>query len=297
VQGDVPVPLPERTRPRVSRRRTGLAAAAIVLAVVVLPGCAVPGYRDAIDDLAAMPALASDARVRHEPGAEAYAERVAALLPDAIRQVERGHYRAFARTPVVYVCGTEACFDKVVARRLNLTAAVVYDNRLVLAPRLHDREPERLRPILVHELSHLHFGQRLGHYTQTVPVWFHEGLASLVAEGGGADLVTDAEARSAAGAGRHFLPDEQHLPWQRKMAGTWQLPISVFYRQALLFVTALRARDEQAFRRLLLALQDGQDFDAAFAEAYGRNPANAGRAYFSGPYDAAAAPAPARTAP
>ena len=108
---------------------------------------------------------------------------------------------------------------------------------------------------------------------------------------------TSGEARKAMDPlviadGRHFLPDEQHLPWTRKMAGEWRLSISVFYRQALLFVTALKQEDERAFRHLLLALQDRQDFDSAFAEAYGRNPAHAARAFFSTPAGAPAGSKP-----
>jgi hypothetical protein len=191
------------------------------------------------------------------------------------------HFRPFAEPPVVYVCGDDACFDRFVDPRWNFTAAVVYDNRLLLAPRLFDREPQRLVPILLHELSHLHLGQVRGHYSLGIPVWFHEGLASFVAHGGGADLVSDEQAWAAAASQHHFLPDEQHLPWQRRrMADSWKLPVGIFYRQALLFVRSLYERDPQAFRRLLVALQDGADFDAAFAQAYQANPAHAAAAFF-----------------
>ena len=157
---------------------------------------------------------------------------------------------------------------------------MVYDNRLLLAPRLFDREPQRLVPILAHELSHVHLGQHRGHYTMAIPVWFHEGLASYAALGGGADLVTDADAWAAA-TRAHFLPDEEHLPWQRRMAHTWNLPVSIFYRQALLFVRDLHARDPGAFLRLLRSLEAGADFDAAFAQAFQANPARAAAAFFS----------------
>ena len=191
------------------------------------------------------------------------------------------HGRAFREPPTVYVCGDDACIDRFVDARWNFTAAVVYDNRLLLAPRLVDREPQRLLPILLHELSHLHLGQRRGHYSMSIPVWFHEGLASFVALGGGADLATDAQAWAAVAGARHFLPDEQHLPWRRRMAQSWRLPVSVFYRQALLFVRHLHARDPAAFDSLLQALQDGAEFDAAFAQAFQANPRHAAMAFFA----------------
>lgn len=253
----------------------------LVVVVIVFSGCAVRGYHDAGAELASFQVYAPDPRILHERGAEEQARRVAEHLPSAIAQVEAGHYRRFAQPPRVHVCGTDDCFHRFVDRRLNLTAAVVYDNRLVLAPRLFDREPRRLRPVLVHELSHLHLGQRLGHYTADIPIWFHEGLASLVADGGGADLATDDDALRAIGAGRHFQPDQQHLPWVRKAAPAWDLSIHVFYRQSLLFVRHLRERDAARFRALVEALQAGENFDNAFAAAFHMNQANAARAFFA----------------
>lgn len=247
-------------------------------------GCAQLGHRDAIAELSQFDALAGLEQVRYAEGAEPFARMVAAVLPQAAAQVEAAHQRAFRAPPVVYVCGTEECFHRFVHPRWNFTAAVVYDNRLVLSPRLFGRERERLVPVLLHELSHLHLGQWRGHYSMEIPVWFHEGLASFVAHGGGADLVSDAQAWAAVAQQRHFLPDEQHLPWQRHMADHWQLPVSVFYRQALLFVRSLAQRDPRALGQLLRALENGMAFDVAFAQAYQANPAHAARAFFaSGP--------------
>jgi hypothetical protein len=278
---------PQRSQPpadsaarRAVRRRAWLARCLPALLSAVLAGCAGPGYRDAGEALAAFTALAGQPQVRYAGDAEAQARQVAALLPDAVRRVEAFHQRPFREPPVVYVCDTAACFHRFVAAQWNYTAAVVYDNRLLLAPRLFERESARLRPVLLHELSHLHLGQYRGHYSMAIPVWFHEGLASLVADGGGADLVNDEEAWRSALDGKHFLADEQHLPWRRTRAEAWGISISLFYRQAMLFLAHLRARDTQAFARLLAALEDGADFDAAFAEAFQANPAHLAQAFF-----------------
>lgn len=253
-----------------------------LLLCVLLAACAGHGHRDAGEALAAFTVLADDPRVRFGPGAEAeaYARQVARLLPDAVREVEAFHGRAFRSPPVIHVCGDDACFHRFVAATWNFTAAVVYDNRLLLAPRLFTRETSRLRPILLHEMSHLHMGQYRGHYTMAIPVWFHEGLASLVAGGGGADLVNDEDAWRAAQAQRHFRADEQHLPWRRTRAEAWGLPISVFYRQSMLFLAHLRDKDPPAFTRLLQRLQDGGDFDEAFAHTYHANPNRLAQAFF-----------------
>ena len=251
------------------------------LAVLFLAGCAaIQPQREEPTGLDAFDTLAADTRVRYEPGAQGFAERVADVLPAAIAQVEAGHYRSFPGPVTVYVCGTAACFERAVPGAARFTAAVIYDNRLLLAPRLFDREPARLYPILVHELSHLHLGQSLGHYTMRIPVWFHEGLASLVALSGGADLVGEEEARRAIAAGEHFLPDPQHDEMRRKYADHWQLRIAMFYRQSMMFIASLRADGEERFRNLIDALQQRAAFDEAFSAAFGAGALELARRYF-----------------
>lgn len=250
-------------------------------ALLALSGCAwLPPQHDAIYALGHFGPLPADSRIYYEPGAWPYAERVALVLPEAIAQVERRQYQPFAKPVAIYVCGSEECFARYVPHPPNLTAAVVFENRLLLAPRLFTREPERLYPILVHELSHLHLGQRLGHYTMAIPVWFHEGLAALVADGGGADLAHEEDAALAAAAGRHFVPDAAHEAARRKNAEHWGLKITLFYRQAMMFVAHLKARGEARFRAFVLALQRGGDFDAAFMESFGASAAAAAREFF-----------------
>jgi hypothetical protein len=241
-----------------------------VIVVLLLGGCATvqPPPGDPVD-LARFETLAIDERVRFEPGARRYAERVAELLPTAIAQVEAGHYRPFPRPVVVHICGTPACFEHAVPGASRLTAAVIWENQLLLAPRLFNREPDRLYPILVHELSHLHLGQQLGHYTMRVPVWFHEGLASLVAASGGADLVSDEDARRAIAAGEHFLPDAAHDETRRKNADHWRLRTAMLYRQSMMFLAHLKAAGEERFRGLLESLQQRASFDEAFTAAFG----------------------------
>src|SRR6185436_12946407 len=243
--------------------------ALLVLCVAALAGCAAHPRRDATVELAQFETFATEVRVRYEPGAEARAARVAELLPSAIAQVEAAHYRAFAEPVVVYVCATVECFDRRVSGSGRFSAAVIHENRVLLAPRLFEREAQRLYPILVHELSHLHLGQRLGHYTMRIPVWFHEGLASLAAASGGADLVSEEEARRAIAAGENFLPDPLHDETRRKYADYWQLRISMLYRQSMMLLEDLRTASEERFRALLVNLQERVPFDDAFNAAFG----------------------------
>lgn len=240
-------------------------------------GCATVSEYDAGPRLAAeFKAIPTDYRILHEPGAEAFARRLAPLLSSAIAEVEAAHYQSFAKRVTVHICGTAECFNYYVPQPPNLAAAVVFDNRVLLHPRLFTTEPDRLEPILVHELSHLHLGQRIGHYSRSVPVWFHEGLASLVAKGGGADLVSEEQAKQAILAGKHFDPAMQH-----DVAGE-NLSMAVLYRQCLMFVARLQVRSAASFRELLLAIQRRESFDSAFSSAYGQDWVSALREFFAG---------------
>ncbi|MFN3543852.1 MAG: hypothetical protein ACK4UX_03265 [Thiobacillus sp.] len=244
----------------------------LIVLLLSLPGCALTvSHPRALKPLESFVPLAEDNRVWVEPGFEAYGARVAALLPEAIAQVEAAHYLPFARTPRVHVCGTSDCFQRYVLTP-KLSAVVIPDNRLILSPNLDGRERHRLRGLLVHELAHVHLGQRIGHYHSTLPVWFHEGWASLTAEGGGAEYANDARVVESIRAGRRINLDLRDTPDKRHRAAASGLDIHAFYRQAMLLVGWLKAQDEARFRALVLAVQDNTDFQIAFWTVYGESP-------------------------
>lgn len=246
-----------------------------------LSGCALsvsdPRARTPITGFVALPA---DARIQVEPGFEAYGARVAALLPGAMAAVEAAHTLPFVQPPVIHVCGTPECFKRWV-RTPKVSAAVVPDNRVFLSPQLDAREKSRLAPLLRHELSHLHFGQRIGHYHASLPVWFHEGFASLVADGGGAEFATDAQVRADIRAGKRINLRLRDAPGQRHRAAASGLSVFAFYRQSMLAVGWLRAQDGDKFRALLQRLQDNADFEIAFWDVYGRAPVTQLEGFFA----------------
>lgn len=257
-----------------------IAVLAVVLAV--LQGCALtvsdPRARAPVDRFAQSSA---DPRVWVEPGFAAYGARVAAALPAAIAAVEAAHYRPFARAPRVYVCGSQDCFTRYVMTP-KLSAAVVPDNRLILSPNLDSREKQRLSALLTHELAHLHLGQRIGHYHSTLPVWFHEGWASLTAGGGGAEYASDAQAWAAIREGRRIDVAARDTRDKRHRASAARLDIHGFYRQAMLLVGWLKAQDENRFRQLVLSVQNDEDFEIAFWNVYGQAPATRLAGFFNG---------------
>lgn len=253
-----------------------------VVLLALLQGCALtvsnPRALLPIDSFVPM---ASDARVWIEPGFEAYGERVTSVLPAAIAQVEAAHYQPFSIAPRVYVCGSADCFKRYVLIP-RLSAAVVPDNRLILSPNLNGRESHRLSSLLTHELAHLHLGQRIGHYHSSLPVWFHEGWASLAANGGGAEYTTDEAAYAAIREGRRVNLTVRDTFDKRHRASASGLSIHAFYRQSMLLVGWLKAQDEARFRDLVLAIQDNADFDIAFWNIYGRAPDTQLAGFFAG---------------
>ncbi len=255
---------------------------ALAAVLAVLQGCALgvsdPRARIPIDSFVQS---ADDARVWVEPGYEAYGARVAAALPAAIAKVEAAHYLPFARSPRVHVCGSEDCFRRYVMTP-RLSAAVVPDNRLILSPNLDGREKQRLPALLTHELAHLHLGQRIGHYHSTLPVWFHEGWASLVADGGGAEYASESQAWAAIRAGKRVNLAVRDVPDKRHRASASNLKVFEFYRQSMMLVGWLKAQDEARFRQLALAIQADTDFEIAFWNIYGQAPAARLAGFFDG---------------
>jgi hypothetical protein len=268
---------------RQNSRTRGLLQGVFLAAVcMLLAGCGLTvSHSRALLPLENFVALAGDSRIRVEPGSEAFGEQVAQALPQAIAAVEAAHYLPFARPPRVYVCGTEDCFKRYVLTP-RLAAAVVPDNRLILSPTLGGREKHRLSALLTHELAHLHLGQRIGHYHSTLPVWFHEGWASLTAAGGGADSMTDARVFEAIRAGKRVNLDARDTPDTRHRAAASQLSIFEFYRQSMLLVGWLKAQDEARFKALVLAVQDNTDFEIAFWNIYGQAPATRLAGFYDG---------------
>jgi hypothetical protein len=181
--------------------------------------------------------------------------------------VESVHGLPFERQPRVLVCASAACFKHLVPVP-GYTAAVLTGEILALSPRLDMEENERLPGILAHELSHLHLGQRLGHYTSAIPVWFHEGLATFVAKGGGAEFSSDLEACNAWDSGHRIDFTLLDTPTRRHQAADFKLSIHQFYRQSWRFVQYLQRRNPDAFASVMWDLQSGHDFTESVTSAY-----------------------------
>lgn len=256
---------PVAATPRVGHHAGRDLAALLALLALLLSGCATP--RLAAPPPQGFVSLTHDARVWHETSAENYAAEVSRLLDTAITRVESTHGLPFQRPPRVFVCASKSCFKQLVPQP-GYTAAVLPGEILALSTRLDLEENERLPGILAHELSHLHLGQRLGHYTADLPIWFHEGLASLAADGGGAEFSSDEEACNAWDSGRKIDFSQLDTPKKRYQAADFKMSIHQFYRQAWRFLQYLKRRDPSGFAGVLQAIQSGTEFTTAVADAY-----------------------------
>lgn len=209
--------------------------------------------------------LETDKRVLYEPGAEAFAEQMAELLPQAIEQVEAGHYRPFVKPVTIHVCASQENYEKLTG--IKAPASITLKG-VFFSPRLVE-EQRPLSLYLAHELSHLHLEQQIGKWKfARLPAWFKEGLATYVSGGGGAQNVTESEAVEAIKTGKHFEPNEKGSIFFRKYGHHWGLSPQMFYRQSMMFVAYLKDTGEEKYCSLLLGIQDGAGFSKSFHTAF-----------------------------
>lgn len=242
---------------------------AFVVLLQLLSGCSVmTGLLHYFQSIEHFAVLQSEKRVRFEKGAEDFALKVAAVIPDAVQAVEQAQFGTFQEPVRVNVCKTPESFNKLTGRKVK---GLMYRGMVFLSSRLMER-PEEIREYVTHELSHLLLLQYIGLYRYLVlPPWFLEGLAVSVSGGGGAGTVSEKEAVEFILSGKAFEPNTAGglldilFP---KYGNHWGLKPHMFYRQSSVFVNYLKEKDEKAFRTLLVSLQEGVAFSKAFDQAY-----------------------------
>lgn len=224
-----------------------------------------------------LPAFPANSQVHYQPGAEDFARDVAALYPDAITRVEAVHGRRFAHPVTVGVYATPEAYAAANGQGSTVPVGVTFAGRVNLSPKLFWPQHQRLRAILTHELSHAHIqGWISANGYIYLPNWFKEGLAVMVSEGGGAELVSEEEARAAIQRGEQIVIDDagslQNLFGVRLERAPANKPawysVVLAYREAGMFVTYLRKLDGPAFDRMMNAILDGRAFAEAVTVGY-----------------------------
>jgi hypothetical protein len=210
----------------------------------------------------------NDDRVRFEPGAEDCANKIAAFLPSAIKTVEAKQYSPFTEPIQVFVCASRKSFKKYYGA--DVRAGVL--TKLFLSPRVFEYGDEIGEKYLTHELSHLHLVQKLGLLKMNkLPMWFKEGLATHVSNGGGAHLISERQAIASIKAGKHFVPNKADGLIFKKTPSDFDLKPHMFYRQSMMFINYLATIDALRFRGFLLSVESGNRLPAALKAAYKKN--------------------------
>jgi hypothetical protein len=263
--------------------KTIAATAAALMLLVGVSAATVPAVRhiasgvwNSPDRLAASP---ENPQVHFEPGGAEYAHAVTALLPDAIARVESVQGRPFARPVTVGVYVSPEAFAAGNGLGHARAAGVTSFGRVTLSPILFSAQRQRLPAILTHEMSHAHLQSWISALTYIhLPNWFKEGLAVMVSGGGGAEFVSEIEARNAMRRGDRIAIEDEGS-WRNLTGIKFENPseardglrVMMGYRQAGLFVTFLHDRDAAGFARTMAAVLDGRQFREAVIAGYGRD--------------------------
>jgi hypothetical protein len=248
----------------------------VCAATVPTVGHIASGVWNSPDRLASSP---ENPQVHYERGAAEYAHAVASLLPATIARIESVHGRPFARPVTVGVYVSREAFATGNGLGHPRAAGVTFFGHVTLSPILFSVQRQRLPAILTHEMSHAHLQGWISAlaYIQ-LPNWFKEGLAVMVSGGGGAEFVSEIQARDAIRRGDRIAIDSEGS-WRNLTGIKFENPsetpngsrIMMGYRQAGLFVTFLHDRDAAGFSRMMAAVLDGRQFGAAVTAGYGRD--------------------------
>jgi len=224
-----------------------------------------------------LPALPGNPQVHYDDDASEYARVVAALLPAAISRIESVHGRPFAHPVTVGVYASPEAFEAANGTGQPRSVAVMFAGRVILSPVLFSTQRHRLATILTHELSHAHIRSWMSELAYVrLPNWFKEGLAVMVSGGGGAEGVSEPQARDAIRRGDQIAiesagsllnltgvkferpPEKPDTSFRMLMA----------YRQAGMFVTFLHDANPEGFARMMNAILDGRSLAESMTAGY-----------------------------
>jgi hypothetical protein len=199
----------------------------------------------------------------------AFGLKIQAIIPQYADSVQRKLGVRFTRPVDVYLCHTTQSFCRYAGSKSPGPRAKVL-KKVFISPRLEGTSD--WKSIVYHELVHLLLMQHLGVYKyQKIPVWFHEGLATMIANGGGSGDVSDSLAINCITTGKHFSPvDKENFLCLRSFENR-EISMWTHYRQAELFVEFMQRSDSLAFTTFEKELISGTVFRVAVQDAYHEN--------------------------
>jgi hypothetical protein len=202
------------------------------------------------------------------PADAQFAGEVSDILPNLIDSVEAKLGHKIKNMPNIYVCTSNKSFCKYAGAKYPGPRAKVTPKGFFISPRLNGAKDRN--EIIYHELSHVVLLQNLGvyHYIR-IPVWFHEGLATYISNGGGSGNITDNAAIEEILKGNHFHPVSHENVLFPKSFSNDKLVPWMEYRQSMLFVKFLKEGKEREFEILLNAIFEKETFAKAIKISYG----------------------------
>jgi hypothetical protein len=214
-----------------------------------------------------LPAFAADPRIRYEAGAEDLARSIAMGLPGAVATIESVQGRPFKRVSV-YAFGSSDSFTAYGAAG-GRERGVSWGGRTFIGPRVLE-QPDTIALLVAHELSHAHLQQWMNMLDfARLPSWFREGLATYASGGGGAETVSDDEARQAIRGGRRINPvSSGSLLGQHGIVDDG-VPARLAYREASLFTAFIAHNSRGGLRGLIDDLINGKPFAEAIENRLG----------------------------
>ena len=211
---------------------------------------------------------ANNKRILYEPGAKEYSDKFADYFTIAVKTIEEKHFNPFPEPFKVYVCNTQKSFiEYAVAKSFYPVRGTALRGDIYLAPSAFNfKGLDTHKQTLIHELSHLHFRQRLGFFTdRKIPQWFREGFADYVA-GSGGEGIEEREAINFILNGRHFILDKEGKIFASFHKALNGLSRPMFHKQVKMFVTYIAESDSLKFKSLVLKIQNGESFKKSFKE-------------------------------
>lgn len=221
--------------------------------------------------------LAEDPRIRYEGPAKENAIALKDILSKSQKQVEFVLKANFRKPVELYVCASQNAFNDHVFLSKNVKGAV-YWGKVFLSPGAFGADSDALAEVTTHELTHYLFYTYLGEkaHLVNVPLWFREGVATFVADGGadytrGRDVadrmsIAEKEAYLAGDTNFWFASKDPRDALNKKGTANWLL-----YRVGASFVHYLHDSQPDRFDKLIKLLLSGTDFSDAVAVSYGRN--------------------------
>lgn len=221
--------------------------------------------------------LTEDPRIRYEKHAQENAIALSQVLRSSQNNVESILGAKFKKPIEAYVCSSQESFNEYVFLSKNVKGAV-YWGKLFLSTAAFNQSEKFLSELTTHELTHYLFYTHLGEkaHIEHVPLWFREGVAVFVADGGG-EYTKDKNVSSLMNVAEKeaFLSGETNFWFASKDprdavtkngVANWLL-----YRIGGLFVHYMHDAKPDSFNKLIQLLLSGTKFDKAVEISYGKS--------------------------